>query len=233
MSNNSPRILAIIPARGGSKGLLRKNIYPLNGRPLITYSIEASLKSRYITKTIVSSEDEEILKVSAECGSELLKRPMDFATDSASSEMVVTDCLRKLKNQGDLFDILILLQPTSPLRNYEDIDNAFELFFKNDATALISVYEPEHNPIKSFKLNKNGFLEGLVDNKSPFRPRQDLPKAFMSNGAIYIIYVDEYLKSFSFFSDRTIPFVMSSLKSTDVDNISDIIKIEGVLKQNS
>jgi CMP-N,N'-diacetyllegionaminic acid synthase len=232
MGLTNQRIVAIIPARGGSKGLPGKNIYPLNGKPLIAYSIEASLNSKYITKTVVSSEDNEILGISEKYGSELIKRPKEFATDSASSDVVIKDCLEQLEKQGAEFDILILLQPTSPLRNSTDIDSAFEEFYKKDATALISVYEPEHTPFKSFKLNKDGFLEGLVDNNSPFMRRQDLPRAFMPNGAIYIIYVDEYKKSGSLFTNRTLPFVMSLDKSADVDNISDIARIEEILKLN-
>ena len=222
-------VLSIIPARGGSKGLHKKNIYPLNGKPLIAYTIEASLNSKYITKTVVSSENEEILNIAKKYDAEIIKRPEKYASDTTSSETVILDCIKQLEKKNEKYDVLILLQPTSPLRNNIDIDNAFELFFQLSGHSLISVYEPEHTPYKSFILNSKGFLEGLIDNKMPFMRRQDLPKTFIPNGAIYIIYVKEFLKKRHLFSSKTIPFIMQPKKSIDIDTINDIKKCEKIL----
>ena len=131
------KVLAIIPARGGSKGLPRKNIADLAGKPLIAWTIEASLNSKYITKTMVSSDDKEILDISVEYGAEIIKRPENLASDDATSESVVKHAIDCLEATGEVFDIVVLLQPTSPLRNSKDIDNAIELMFSSDATSSV------------------------------------------------------------------------------------------------
>ena len=124
------RVLSIIPARGGSKGLSRKNIVNLAGKPLIVWTIEASLGSKYITKTVVSSDDKEILDISVEYGAEIIRRPDYLAGDTTTSESVVSHAIDYLQSTGEEFDIVVLLQPTSPLRNAKDIDNSFEKLFR-------------------------------------------------------------------------------------------------------
>lgn len=220
-------ILSIIPARGGSKGLPKKNITDLKGKPLIAWTIEASLKSKYITKTIVSSDSEEILEVANSYGANTLKRPSEFATDISSSEVVVKHCLESLSQE---FDYLVLLQATSPLRDTLDIDMAFEKLFSTEASALISVCEYDNKILKAFINNDEGYIEGISNNKFPFMRRQDLPKTFMSNGAIYIIKVSEFIKNNSFFTNKTISFTMDEIKSLDVDTKDDLIKVERYLK---
>ena len=217
------KVLAIIPARGGSKGLPRKNIIYLAGKPLIAWTIEASLDSKYITKTIVSSDSDEILEVAKRYGSEILKRPDELATDISSSEVVVKHTLESIKEK---FDYVVLLQPTSPLRDTNDIDSAFEKLFSLDATALISVCECDNKILKTFKENELGYIEGISNNKYPFMRRQDLPKTYMSNGAIYIIKVDDFFKNNSFFTDKTISFIMDEVKSMDIDVRDDLNKVE-------
>ena len=204
------KVLAIIPARGGSKGLPGKNIIDLAGKPLIAWTIEASLGSKYITKTIVSSDSDEILEVAKRYGSDTIKRPDEFATDISSSEVVVKHSLERMEEK---FEYVVLLQPTSPLRDTVDIDCAFEKLFSSDATALISVCEYDNKILKAFKENEFGYIEGISNNKYPFMRRQDLPKTYMSNGAIYIIKVDDFLKNNSFFTDKTISFCADSISS--------------------
>lgn len=222
------RILGIIPARGGSKGLSRKNILPLNGKPLISWTIESSLKSKYITTTIVSSEDTEILNISKEFGAEILVRSEELAQDSSSSEVVVSDVLSQLKKHR--FDYLILLQPTSPLRTSEDIDNAFDLFFKSDADALISMKKIDNKILKAFTKNEDGYLNGISNNTYPFLRRQDLPETYLSNGAIYIIEVKKFLENKSFFTNKTISYLMDDIKSIDIDTKEDLEKVEEYIK---
>jgi len=227
------KTLSIIPARGGSKGIPHKNIIKVAGRPLIAWTIKASLNSKYITSTFVSSDDRDILEISKKIGARCINRPKKYSQDDSTMVSVINNCLDRMKKLNELYDVIILLQPTSPLRNYKDINKAFEIFFESDARALISGFEPEKSPYKSFLINKKGFLEGLINDKFPFMNRQNLPKTFYPNGAIYIFYVKDYLKYNSLFSPKTIPYFMSIEKSVDVDFIEDVKVIENILKRTS
>jgi CMP-N,N'-diacetyllegionaminic acid synthase len=222
---NNLKIISIIPARGGSKGIPKKNIYPIKGKPLIAYSIEASLRSKYIDKTILSSDDDNILNIAKLYGAGIIKRPDTLSTDVAPMEPVIKHAVEQFPG----YDLLILLQPTSPLRNVRHIDASIDLFIEKQATSLISVFEPTHSPFKSFRENEKGFLEGLVDNKTPFMRRQDLPKAYTPNGAIYIAYVNDFLRSGTLYSEKTVPFVMEETLSIDIDINTDIEKIDKLL----
>jgi CMP-N,N'-diacetyllegionaminic acid synthase len=212
------KVLAIIPARGGSKGLKGKNIAPINGLPLIAYSIKAAKESKYVDLCLVSSDSQQILDIAKTYGSETLRRPDELASDTASSESAVTHVLSAYPG----FDLILLLQPTSPQRTSADIDAALELLIASEATALLSVYEPKHTPYKCFKISSGGFLEGLIDSETPFMRRQDLPVALMPNGAIYIIFREEFLLKESLLSDKTIPYFMSEERSIDIDLIEDL-----------
>jgi CMP-N-acetylneuraminic acid synthetase len=224
------KILSIIPARGGSKGLPRKNILDLYGKPLITWTIKASLESKYITDTYVSSDDDEILKISNQYGAKTIKRPGELATDISNSQSVVFHALKELQKENKKYDYIVLLQPTSPLRTVNHIDAAFiELFHKN-ATASISVIEFDNKILKAFKEN-DGFIEGISNNEYPFKRRQDLPKTYLSNGAIYIIKVDEFIKNNSFFTNKTISYIMDKNSSLDIDIIDDLNTANNILNK--
>jgi CMP-N-acetylneuraminic acid synthetase len=222
------KVLSIIPARGGSKGLPRKNILDLAGKPLIAWTIEDSLKSKYITDTIVSSDDDEILNISKKYGADILKRPSKFATDISSSEDVINHTIDSINKQ---YDYIVLLQPTSPLRDVKSIDDAFDILLKSNATALISVCKIDNKILKAFKQNEDGFIEGVSNNKYPFMRRQDLPKTYLSNGAIYIIKADDFKKKKSFWTNKTVKFVMDDIKSIDIDSEEDLIKCEKIIKK--
>ena len=220
------KILSLIPARAGSKRLPQKNMAELGGRPLIAWTIEASLNSKYITKTVVSSDSKEILKIAKEYGADFLKRPGLLANDTASSESVVAHALESIEEK---FNFIVLLQPTSPLRKTEDIDNSFEKLFRENVTALVSVCETDNKILKAFKENEKGFLEGLSNNKYPFMRRQDLPKTYMSNGAIYIVKVSDFLKNNSFYTDKTISYVMHGDSNLDIDTKDDLKKAKNCI----
>lgn len=224
------KVLAIIPARGGSKGLPRKNIIDLAGKPLIAWTIEASVNSKYITKTIVSSDSNEILEVAKNYGVHILKRPAEFASDLSSSEVVVK---HTIDNSEEKYEYIVLLQPTSPLRDTFEIDKAFEKLFSSEATALISVCEYDNKILKAFKENESGYIEGISNNKFPFMRRQDLPNTYISNGAIYIIKVEEFLKNNSFFTDKTISFIMDEIKSLDIDTKKDLEEVEKYINEDT
>ena len=216
-------ILAITLARGGSKKLSRKNIAMLEGRPLISYTIKAAQQSKNITRFIVSTDDNEIADIAKSCGSEVLRRPSALAQDCSPIDDSILHCLNvlKLKEQYSS-DVLVVLPPTSPLRDYHHIDDAFELFRKNTSQAVISVCEPSHHPLKSFKINDNGFIKGLVNNKNLFLPRQQLPKVLVPNGAIFIIKTNTFNRYKALLPPKTIPYIMSKLHSVDVDDIDDL-----------
>ncbi|WP_323126486.1 acylneuraminate cytidylyltransferase family protein [Aliarcobacter butzleri] len=223
--------MSIIPARGGSKGLPGKNIIDLAGKPLIAWTIEASLKSKYITKTIVSSDNNNILEISKKFGVETIKRPDELALDTTPTEPVIEHVLKSLENI-EQYDYLILLQPTSPLRDEKDIDSAIKLLIQKKVSALISTKEIDNKILKAFKNNENGYLEGIANNKYPFMRRQDLPKTFMPNGAIYIVSVKDFLKKKRLFTDKTISFEMSEEKSFDIDTKEDLNKCNDILNRN-
>jgi len=225
------RILAIIPARGGSKAIPDKNIIEIAGKPLIAWTIEAALKASFVAKTIVSSDSNTILEISKKYGAETIKRPVNLASDSARSEPVLTHALEELKDEN--YDYALLLQPTSPLRTADDIDMAIKALINTDATALISVYQPQHHPLKAFKKDNKGFLKGLVNNEYPFMPRQELPKTFYPNGAIYLIKTDVFLKTGKLFTDKTIAYEMPLNKSLDLDSQSEISTLEKILTKNN
>lgn len=230
MGQMTKSILAIIPARGGSKGLPRKNILDLGGKPLIAWTIEASLSSKFITKTVVSSDDNEIIKISKQYKSDVIKRPSYLAQDTTSSEAVVNHVINELKKEAQIFEYIVLLQPTSPLRDVENIDAAFEILFNSDATALISVNEIDNKILKAFKDNEDGYIEGVSNNKYPFIRRQNLPKTYLSNGSIYIIEEKKFSKKKKFYTNKTIKYIMDGIKSLDVDTLSDLEKAKKYLK---
>lgn len=225
--------LAIIPARGGSKEIPNKNILDINGKPLLAYTIEASMRSKYVTKTIVSSDSKKILSIAKKYNCFTLKRPKNISDDNASSEPLILHAIESLENNSENFDFVILLQPTSPLRNNIDIDDAIEKMLLHKTDSIISVWVPEHSPYKFFKLNTDGYLQGVIDNESPFKRRQDLPTTYLPNGAIYIIKTSEFKKNRKLFTKFTIPFLMSAEKSLDIDNVSDVEKAKKHLKKNN
>lgn len=222
--NNS--FLAIILARGGSKRLPRKNILDLCGKPLIAYSIEAGLESKYIDKVVVSSDDEEILQISKKFGAKTIKRPDYLASDTATTFDAIKHTIESLEK----YKYIVLLQPTSPLRNSKHIDEAIELLEEKNASAVVSVCEMDHSPLWSNTLDDtlsmNNFLKDEVLNKRS----QDLEKYYRLNGAIYICKTELLLKEKSFFlKDNIFAYIMEKKHSIDIDDEIDF-EIARVLK---
>lgn len=227
----SKRILSLIPARGGSKGIKNKNIIDLNGRPLIAYSIAASLASKYIDKTVVSTDSMEIAKIAKEYGASVpFMRPKILASDCAKTIEVVLHAINMLKTEGEKFDILILLQPTQPLRTTDDIDAAIELFFERGECSLVSVSSVEDHPLLIRTVNADGNLSSLLDENSTCR-RQDMKSYYKVNGCIYINCINELSEETSFNDNRT-AFIMKSDHSVDIDEIKDIYLAEFYLRDN-
>ena len=206
--------LAIIPARGGSKRLPRKNVLDLNGKPLIAYSIEAGLKSKYIDKVIVTSDDDEILTISERYGADTIKRPDELASDTATT----FDAIKHAMENCERYDYIILLQPTSPLRDEKHIDEAIELLESKNADAVVSVCEMDHSPLWSNTLNDSLSMSDFLKDEVVNKRSQDLEKYYRLNGAIYICNIKKFLKEESFFlKDNVFAYKMDRKKSIDID----------------
>jgi len=223
------KIVSIIPARGASKGIPKKNIKELAGKPLIAWTIEQAKKSKYISDVYVSTEDEEIAKIALKYNAEVIKRPDKLALDSTPTEDVVFDIIEYMKvNQNYIPETIVLLQPTSPFRTRDDIDNAIENFRNSKCESLISVTEYDHSPYWSFKI-KGGFLKSIFGGKK-FLRSQELPKLFRPNGAIFIIKTNTFFKYRSFYTKLMTPFIMSYESSIDIDDEFDFLLSEFIIK---
>ncbi|MCF6340282.1 MAG: acylneuraminate cytidylyltransferase family protein [Sulfurimonas sp.] len=215
--------LAIIPARGGSKRLPRKNILNLCDKPLIAYSIEAGLKSKYIDKVVVTSDCDEILEISKKYGANTLKRPAELATDTSSSFVAIKHAVDNFKE----YDYVILLQPTSPLRDEKHIDEAIKFLQNRDG--VISVCEMDHSPLWSNTLDKSMSLKGFLKDEILNKRSQDITPYYRLNGAIYICKTDKLLKDETFFiKDNIYAYKMDRESSIDIDEKIDF-KIAKVL----
>ena len=224
------KIIAIIPARGGSKGIPRKNLRLLARKPLIAYSIETALKSKWIDRVIVSTEDEEIAEISREDGAEIIERPKEMARDDSPTIDAIFHALEVLKVENYEPDITILLQPTSPLRTVEGIDNAIKLFLDSDCESVVSVCEFKHSPYWSFKIEK-GYLKSLFGDEYLRRRRQDLENVYMPNGAMYVSTPENLRKYKGFYCLRTIPYIMPPERGIDIDNEVDFMLAELLTKR--
>jgi CMP-N-acetylneuraminic acid synthetase len=231
MGREVERIVALIPARGGSKGVPGKNIRELNGKPLIQYSIDAAMNSEFVDEVYVSTDDSKIATVAQLCGASLVDRPRELATDSSTTDEAISHFINT--NDFGKNCIIILLQPTSPLRSSIHIDEAFRQYIRNPVGMVLSVTEPQHHPMKSFRVSADGTLQGICDEESPFLPRQILPKVYMPNGAIYIFSSREFEKNNSLPRKTLIPYLMSTKDSCDIDSLADFIEAERILKESN
>lgn len=225
--NKSRQIICLIPARGGSKGLKRKNIKLFAGEPLIAHTIKAAINSKLIDKVYVSTEDEEISQISKKYGSLVIKRPKELARDETKTIEVLIDFLNTLNLNND--KIIILLQPTSPLRTTEDIDNAIRIFLEGQCESVISVCNLNHSPLWSFKL-ENNYLKSFFNQDFLEKRRQELPSLYTPNGAIYISTPNILNKYLSFFGDKIIPYLMPFERSIDIDSEEDFNLAEIIFK---
>lgn len=230
---NEERVLAIIPARGGSKGLPRKNIKELAGRPLIAWTIEAGLASKYIDQLIVTTDDEEIARISAKYAATVpFIRPKHLASDSASSYATIIHALDYHSEKDMCFGYVLLLQPTSPLRTTHHIDEAFCLLDRKKADSVISVTESEHSPLWSNVLPEDHSLEDFIsDTCKQMTRRQDLPKYYRINGAIYIVNIKKMITEKSLFLSKNIfAYIMDRRSSVDIDDLLDFKLAEMIMK---
>lgn len=223
--------LAIIPARGGSKRLPRKNLLELNKKPLIAWSIQAATNSKYIDRVIVSSDDDEVLSVSQKFGAEVIKRPQELASDTATTFDALEHTIANIDKK---YDFIILLQPTSPLRDEVHIDEAIELLMSREADAVISVCEMEHSPLWSNTLSESKSMKSFLNKNLLNRRSQDLDTYYRLNGAIYICKRDIFLEKQTFFiEDNIFAYEMEGKKSVDIDEELDFLFAKTLLEYNS
>jgi CMP-N-acetylneuraminic acid synthetase len=221
--SDHPRFLGLILARGGSKRVPRKNVLPMAGKPLLTWTVEAARAARRLDRVVLSTDDAEIAAVGRECGAEVpFMRPAQLATDTASGLDVVLHALRTLAAGGQHYDYVVILQPTSPLRSAADIDGAIELLLAKQADAVISVCETDHPPEWSNTLPDdlsmaNFYRPGIRSTRS-----QDLPRSYRLNGAIYVYACERLLASRSLdMDDNSYAYVMPRERSVDIDSVID------------
>lgn len=217
-------ILALIPARGGSKGLPGKNIMEFCGKPMLAWSVEAARGADApISRIVVSSEDDEILKVARRAGAHCpFVRPPELSTDEASGIDPVLHALSWLAEHEDYHpEWLLLLQPTSPLRTSEDIDEAYRLAMESQADSVMGVTEAQSHPMWTKTIDNDGRLHNFIDRDSSPATRQKLPRAYVVNGAIYLIKVSSLLQFHSFSTEETLAYVMPPERSVDIDTSFD------------
>lgn len=225
------KIVALIPARGGSKGIKNKNIIDLCGKPLISYTIQAALESKYIDKVIVSTDSQEIADVAIKYGAEVpFLRPGELASDTSKTIDAVMHAVGELEKRKEEYDILILLQATQPLRTADDIDSAIELFIKNKGQSLVSVSPVEDNPILIRTIDNLGRMNSILPMKSTCR-RQNMPLYYRVNGCIYINLISELDLNTSF-NDNKIPYIMPKERSVDIDEIKDLLIAQYYISRN-
>tara|TARA_B100001093_G_scaffold462371_1_gene477542 strand:+ start:919 stop:1617 length:699 start_codon:yes stop_codon:yes gene_type:complete len=214
------KILAVIPARGGSKGIKNKNITELAGRPLLQWTIEAAKKSKYIDRFVLSSDDPQIQMVAESLGCEVpFTRAAHLATDEASTIDVLFDVLERVAG----FDVVILLQPTSPFRIAEDIDSCLESMISNAAPAAVSLCAVQDHPALVFKFQNDKKITPFLSRPpSQSLRRQDLPAAFKLNGAVYIANIPWLFKNRTFTATESVGYVMPESRSIDIDDAQDL-----------
>ena len=226
-------MIAIIPARGGSKGIPRKNIKLLEGKPLIAYTIEAALQAKSVNRVIVSTEDQEIAKIAKKYGGEIpFMRPKELATDTSSAPDVYIYVIKQLeKILNKKIESFIALLPTSPLRTGRDIDRAVEIFLEKKADSVISVNEAPHPPSWFLKLNENGVLTNFFNKPMIMKNRQEEPKAFIPNGAIYVLNADVFRNKRTYYTNKTYAYILPPERSIDIDDNIDFALAEMLIKK--
>jgi len=226
------RILGIIPARGGSKGIPRKNIKLLAGKPLLQYTAEAALGSKRLARVILTTEDPEIAELGRKCGLEVpFLRPLELAEDDTPTLPVLQHAVQVLEETGECFDAICLLQPTSPLRTSEDIDACIKLFLEKDADCVMTVLPvPAHyNPHWVYFPGPDGCLHLSTGEPEPIPRRQMLPPAFHRDGSVYVTRRDVLMEKNSLYGSKAAGYSIDPNRSMNLDTMEDWERAEAAL----
>lgn len=229
-------ILGLIPARGGSKGVPRKNIRLLAGKPLLAYTAEAALASKRLTRVVLSTDDDEIAEVGRSCGIEVpFQRPVELAEDTTPTLPVIQHAIHFLETRGQRFDAICLLQPTNPLRQTADIDGCIDLLESANADTVFTMLAvpAEHNPHWVYFKQADGSLRLSTGEASPIPRRQDLPPAFHREGSVYVARRDAIMLGNSLYGARVIGYEIDRNRSVNIDNLDDWKKAERLIQETS
>lgn len=231
---DNKRVLAIIPARGGSKRVPRKNILDLASKPLIVWTIDAALKSEYIDRVVVSTDDKEIAEISKKNGADVpFMRPVELASDSATSIDAVRHAIKALESLNEYYDYLILLQPTSPLRTEKYIDDAIELLIEKKAECIVSICEVDHPVEWTGILPESQSMNNFFPKELQGKRSQDFQTRYRINGAIYIVNIKQALEQKSLILNELIyGFIMQRKDSIDIDEYIDFKIAEVIMSKN-
>ena len=230
------RTIAVITARGGSKGIPRKNIRLLAGKPLLQYTADAALGSKRLTRVILSTEDPEIAEIGRRCGLDVpFLRPAELAQDDTPSLPVLQHAVRVLEEAGDRYDAICLLQPTNPLRRSRDIDACIELLDTTGADCVVTVLAvpAEHNPHWVYFRDDNGFLRLSTGEDAPIPRRQLLPPAFHREGSVYVTRRDVLMERNSLYGSKVAGFLFEPSRSVNLDTLEDWQRAETLLSQEA
>lgn len=228
-------VVGIIPARGGSKGVHRKNIAPCAGRPLLAYACEAALSCRRLDRVILSTDNPAIANVGRKCGVEVpFLRPLSLARDATPMVAVLQHALEWLKSQRAVPHAIVLLQPTSPLRTAGHIDEAIDLFFRSGADTLVSIVQVPHsfNPVSVLKMGKNSRVSPFLKRSPLILRRQDKPLVYARNGPAILITRPGTIRKGLLYGKRTVGYIMDRMSSMDVDDPLDLLLVEALIKKH-
>ncbi len=226
------RVLGLIPARGGSKGVPRKNIRLLAGRPLLAYTAAAALAARSLARVVLTTEDEEIAAVGRACGLDVpFMRPTELAEDTTPTLPVVIHALQTLEAAGERFDAVCLLQPTNPLRSSADIDSCVELLQEADSVLSVLPVPHEYNPHWVYFRDEMGMLRLSTGEATPIARRQDLPPAYHRDGSVYVTRTEVVLTEKSLYGKRILSYLIASERSVNIDTLEDWEKAERMLRE--
>lgn len=219
-------ILGVIPARGGSKGIPRKNIMNVAGKPLIAWTIEEALKSKYIDRLILSSDDEEIIQIAMKWGCDApFVRPSELAQDDTPGVAPLLHAIGEVTG----FDYVVLLQPTSPLRTVEDIDGCIELCISQYGDTSVTVTKVEKSPTWMYRVNLDFTMSPYVNTEFQVKRRQDADELYVLNGAVYVAQCKNLIKRQTLITSNTKGFIMPGERSFDIDSEYEMIIVEALL----
>lgn len=228
------KVVALIPARGGSKSIPRKNIKELCGKPLISWTIQSALQMVEIDKVIVSTECDRIADVATMSGATVVKRPIEYAQDHSLPIDVVRHTLQVLEDSGERYDIMFYLEPTSPLRSIDDMQRCLYLLLENNQgfTSVATFSEAGLNPHRAWRITNQNTPSVFIDGANPFLPRQQLPKAYQLNGAVYVFNINTiHADSIIFLDDNTGAVVIPKERAVDIDEEIDFFVAEQLMKK--
>ncbi|BBD09322.1 cytidylyltransferase domain-containing protein [Desulfovibrio ferrophilus] len=224
------KILAVIPARGGSKGVPRKNIRPVADKPLLAWTAEEARKSRFIDRLILSSDDLQIIDAGKSMGLDApFVRPRRLGLDHITSEQVVHDILQRMSG----YDYVLVLQPTTPLRSVEDIDGCIRLCIERSSKTCVTVTQCEHTPYWMYNLDESDTISPLIQSEYLTKRRQEIPPVYMPNGAVFMAETSHFLKTQSFHTKQTLAYVMPRSRSLDIDTEDDLIMADLLLRRRA